>query len=178
MLAAFAYAVNITDSTVPATAPADFQAGAFSTFLNNGVDYKTQLDACFTPDQNLADHTDAFIQALKDKDWATVKSTVTELEPEAIQDANTCHTDPQYKQVDDAYSYQEKVVKDARADPDWQLKTIKNVRQHMAEIKANAADAETKWNAGDYYGAGQAIGKVDAILFAPWMGKGDDLFLQ
>ena len=30
------------------------------------------------------------------------------------------------------------------------------------------AAAETKWNAADYYGAGQAVGSVEKILFAPW----------
>ena len=38
----------------------------------------------------------------------------------------------------------------------------------MADIKTDAAAAETKWNAGDYYGAGQAVGSLESIIFAPW----------
>ena len=166
MLAAVAFAINAAENGVPATAPADFQAGVFNTFL--GADLKSQFDACFTPDQALADQTDAFIAAIKEKDWATVKSTVVALEPEAVTDAHTCHTDPQYKDVDAAYNAQELVVKNAKNDPDWQLKAIKAIKPHFAEIKASAADAQTKWAAGDYYGAGQAIGSIDKIIFAPW----------
>lgn len=177
MLSAAVFAIyEAENSTVPATAPADFQAGVFNTFL--GEDLKSQFDACFTPDQALADQTDAFIAAIKDRDWATVKSTVEKLEPEAVQDANTCHTDPQYKAVDDAYNTQGKVVKAAKNDPDWQLKVIKAIRPHFAEIKADAADAQTKWAAGDYYGAGQAIGNIDKFVFAPWMTAATEEFLQ
>lgn len=81
----FAYWDKTTEavnSTVPATAPAQFQAGFVMGF--NGQDVRAEMVECFTPDQNLADHTDAFIQALKDHDWATIKSTITELEPEAV----------------------------------------------------------------------------------------------
>merc|ERR1739838_613786 len=30
------------------------------------------------------------------------------------------------------------------------------------------SDFQTKWAAGDYYGSGQAIGKIDKIVFKPW----------
>ena len=166
MLAAVAFAINAAENAVPATAPADFQAGVFNTFL--GEDLKAQFEACFAPDQALADQADAFIAAIKEKDWATVKSTVVALEPEAVTDAHTCHTDPQYKAVDDAYNSQEAVVKAAKNDPDWQIKAIKAIKPHFAEIKGFSADAQTKWAAGDYYGAGQAIGSIDKIIFAPW----------
>ena len=36
------------------------------------------------------------------------------------------------------------------------------------EIKANIADAEAKWDAGDYYNSGVAIGKIEKIALAPW----------
>ena len=141
MLAAFAFAINAAENAVPDTAPAAFQAGFFNTFLPTHPDLRAQFSACFKPDQNLADHTDAFIAALAAHDWATVKSTVTELEPEAVVDAAVCHTDPQYKAVDDAYSAQEDAVKAARADPDWQLKLLKAIRGNMSDIKADSADA-------------------------------------
>ena len=174
MLAAAAFAIYEAENTVPATAPADFQAGVFNTFL--GEDLRSQLNACFTPDQDLADHTDAFIAAIKARDIDTVKETIKELEPEAVKDAGACHTDPQYKAVDDAYTAQEKVVVAAKNDPDWQIKAIRAIKPHFAEIKSLAGDAQTKWNAGDYYGAGQAIGTIDKYLFAPWETQAE--FLQ
>jgi len=36
------------ENSVPATAPADFQAGVFNTAF--GVDVRTMINACFTPD--------------------------------------------------------------------------------------------------------------------------------
>ena len=116
----------------------------------------------------MADDTDAFIQELKDHDWSDIKATIEKFTPEAIVDAKTCHDDPQYQLVDDQYDHEECLVKAFKADPDWQLKLLKIVRTSMADIKADVASAETKWNAGDYYGAGQAVGSVEKILFAPW----------
>jgi len=109
--------VEAENATVPATAPADFQAGVFNTAF--GVDVRTDINACFTPDQNLADHTTAFIAALEAKDWKTVASTVKELEPEAVTDAKTCHDDPKYANVEANYSKEQDTVKAFRADPDW-----------------------------------------------------------
>ena len=172
MLAAFAFAA--VNTTVPATAPADFQAGVFNTL--NGTDLRAMMSVCFKQDQALADQTGAFIAAIEAKDWATVKTTVVTLEPEALADAAVCENDPKYAAVYAEYEYQQDLVKKAKNDPDWQLKALKAVRPHIAEIKADAADALNKWNAGDYYGAGQAVGKVDAIVFSPWMGNGN--FLQ
>jgi hypothetical protein len=105
------------NATVPATAVADFQAGVFNTAF--GVDVRTQINACFTPDQKLADNTNAFIAALEDKDWSTVMSTVKEFLPEVETDAHVCHTDPTYQAVDDQWDHEEAIVKAAKADPDW-----------------------------------------------------------
>ena len=39
----------------------------------------------------------------------------------------------------------------------------------MKEIKSNAADAEAKWDAGDYFNAGVSMGKIEAIALKPWV---------
>ena len=164
MLAAAAFAME--NSTVPATAPADFQAGLFNGY--NGADLRTAVNACFKPDQKMADDTDAFIAAIKAKEWSTVMGTIKGDEAMALDDADACVNDPQYVDVHDAYYLQQDQVEAAHADPDWQIKAGKALLPHRKEIKANMADAVAKWDSGDYYGAGQAIGKIDAIVFAPW----------
>ena len=82
------------NATVPDTAVADFQAGVFNTAF--GVDVRTMTNACFTPDQAMADDTDAFIQDLKNHDWSDVEATVKKFTPEVEADADVCHNDPQY----------------------------------------------------------------------------------
>ena len=124
----------------------------------------------------MADDTDAFIQELKDHDWSDIKATIEKFTPEAEKDASVCHHDAQYQLVDDQYDREECLVKAFRADPDWQLKLLKIVRTSMKDIKADAAAAETKWNAGDYYGSGQAYGNLNNIIYKPWMEA--DEFLQ
>ena len=60
MLSAIAEAMQLVENaTVPDTAVADFQAGVFNTAF--GVDVRTMINACFKPDQAMADDTDAFI---------------------------------------------------------------------------------------------------------------------
>ena len=118
MLSVVAEALVLAENaTVPATAVADFQAGVFNTAF--GVDVRTDINACFTPDQKLADNTNAFIAALEDKDWSTVVSTVKEFLPEVEADASVCHHDPTYQNVDDQWDHEEAIVKAFRADPDW-----------------------------------------------------------
>jgi len=49
----------------------------------------------------------------------------------------------------------------------------------MATLKADAKDALTKWSSADYYGAGQAVGSLEKIVFAPWAdGCNKATFLQ
>ena len=168
MLAVVAEALVIAENaTVPDTAVADFQAGVFNTAF--GVDVRTDINKCFKPDQELADNTNAFIAALEDKDWATVVATVKKFTPEVEADADVCHNDPTYQNVDDQWDHEEAIVKAFRADPDWQLKILKIVRTSMSTIKADIKDATTKWDSGDYYGAGQAVGNLEKVVLAPWM---------
>ena len=80
MLAAASYAMFVAENgTVPATAPADFQAGVFMGFA--GTDVRTLINECFIPDQKIADDTDAFIAAIKAKEWSTVKGIFADDRP-------------------------------------------------------------------------------------------------
>ena len=38
----------------------------------------------------------------------------------------------------------------------------------MSTIKADIKDATTKWDSGDYYGSGQAVGNLEKLVLAPW----------
>lgn len=155
-----------SDSGVPATAPADFQAGVLDAMF--GTDLRAQMNECFLPDQTLADNTTALIADITDKDWSAALDLVKQFEAEALTDAAPCENNPQYQDVNDAYHEQQDLVKTAMADPDWQVKATKAVLPHMKAVKQNIADFKTKWAAGDYYGSGQAIGKIDQIVFKPW----------
>ena len=167
MLSAAAFAINFAEvNSVPATAPADFQAGVLFGF--SGKDLRTQVNACFAPDQKIADDTDAFIAAIEAKDIGSIKSIVEGDEKLAIADASTCMTDPQYAEVAKAYNYQIDLVTRAVADPDWQLHAIKGLRPHIADIKGNTQAAIAAWNSGDYYGAGTKIGEIDNWVFTYW----------
>ena len=117
MLSAAAYAIYTAENSVPATAPALFQAGVFNGFT--GGDIRADILACFIPDQKLADETDAFIAAIKDKDFDNIKSIVAAFEPQALVDAAPCMSNPAYKSVSDAYYGQQDLVVAAMADPDW-----------------------------------------------------------
>ena len=168
MLSAAAWAINFAESngTVPATAPATFQAGVY--FGYSGKDERALIEECFAPDQKIADDTNDFIAAIKTKDFGSIKDIVAGDEAIAIKDADKCMTDPKYQVVHDAYYYQQDIVEKAMADPDWQLHALKTLKPHLAEIKDLAGQAVAAWDAADYYGAGTAIGKIDKIAFSYW----------
>merc|ERR1712051_495645 len=132
-----------------------------------GKDLRAEFEACFTPDQKLADETGALIAALEAKDVATIKSIVTSFEQEALDDESPCKVAP-YTAVDDAYYDQQDLVEAAMADPDWQMKAAKAIIPHRKQIKSLISDALTKFDAGDYYGSGQAVGQIDKMVFKPW----------
>jgi hypothetical protein len=174
MLSAAAFAIHYAENAVPATAPADFQAGVL--FGYSGKDLRTQVNACFAPDQKLADDTAGFIAAIEAKDFDQIKSIVAGDEKLAIADADTCMKDPQYAEVANAYNHQIDLVTKAVADPDWQIHAIKGLRPHISDIKANTQAALAAWDSGDYYGAGVKIGEIDSWVFTYW--EQNQLFLQ
>ena len=179
MLSAAAFAIAMAENSVPATAPATFQAGVYNGFT--GLDVRAEIEACFTPDQKIADDTGALIEAIKTKSFGDIKSIVTADEPLAIKDAAPCMSDPKYVTVKNAYEAQQDLVKAAMADPDWQLHAIKDIKPNLAAIKAGAAAAVAAFDLGTsdgYFNAGVEIGKIDKIVFAYWMKKSNDEFLQ
>ena len=117
MLQAAAFAIQAVNTTVPDTAPADFQAGFFMGF--NNADVRALLGECWIPDQHMADSCDAFIAAIEAKNWSTVTSTIKEFTPEVLTDVQPCKDDDKYKPVMDQYDNQEHILRDARHDPDW-----------------------------------------------------------
>ena len=131
---------------------------------------------CFTPDQKIANDTDAFIAAIKAKDFGNIKSIIMGDEPLAIKDTEACMTDPKYAQIRKAEEFQQALVEKAMADPDWQLHALKGVKGHLDEIKQSAQDAIAAWDAGNYYGAGQKIGSIDKLVFTFW--ETNSAFLQ
>ena len=169
MLQAASYAIWLADQgTVPDTAPADFQAGLMNGF--NGATVWTKLRECWIPDQHMADSCDSFIASVEKKDWKTVEATIKEFVPEVEVDIKPCldQNKPEYKPVADQYYLQQHTVMAARNDPDWQIKILKATLHSKKDIKAYMADAEAKWDAGDYFNSGVAIGKIEAIALAPW----------
>ena len=170
MLAAAAYAINIAENGVPATAPALFIAGVYNGF--SGKDLRAPITACFAPDQKLADDVDVMLAAIKAKDFGSIKAIAEGDEAIAIADADACINDPQYQAVSDAYDFQSGIVTKAMADPDWQLHAIKDIRPHLADIKTGAAASIAAWYLGTdegYFQAGVEIGKIDKIVFAYWI---------
>ena len=168
MMQAAIFAMQAIDNgTVPDTAPALFQAGFFMGF--NNADVRDLLTECWVADQHMADSCDAFIAAIEKKDWATVTSTIKQFTPEVLTDVQPCKDDAKYQPVMDQYDNQEHILRAAKADPDWQIKALRAILPHKADVKSYVADAEAKWDAGDYYNAGVSMGKIEGIALAPWM---------
>ena len=170
MLAAAAFAIFEAENAADPTIPSQFTAGVINGF-NPSVDVQAEMSECFAPDQAMADDIDGLFAAIEAKDFASIKAIVARNEPRAISDTSLCMSDPKYAAVKKAYDYQEAIVKNAMADPDWQLHAFKGIRGHICEIKTDVANAQTKYNAGDYYGAGQIIGGIDKLVFTYWEGK-------
>ena len=156
---------ELANGTVPDTAPADWQAGVLDAMY--GTDLKADLEACFVKDQDLADNADAFIAAVEQKDLETIKATIKKFTPQVKEDIKPCET-PQYQDVHDRYNDEEHLVQAIHADPDYQLKLARAAVPHMKDIKANIADFQTKWDSGDYYGSGVAVGNIEKMITTPW----------
>ena len=103
MLSAAAYAIWLADQpcAVPDTAPATFQAGVYNGFT--GKDLRAQWEACFAPDQDIANDVYKMGQALEQKDWGTAKSIILAHKDKLPDDMRKCTDDPQYAAVDEAY---------------------------------------------------------------------------
>ena len=74
----------------------------------------------------MADHCDAEIQAVKNKDWATVLSTAKLLEPQALVDFTPCK-DGNHEVTSKAEYCMEDYARVAINDPDHTLKLGKAV---------------------------------------------------
>lgn len=76
MLKAAAFALHYAEvnDNVPASAPADWQAGVLDAMF--GTDLRAQMNECFIPDQELADNTTALIADLDAKDWEAAKELI------------------------------------------------------------------------------------------------------
>jgi len=175
MLAAAVYAIYEAENATPADAPSKFTAGVINGF-NPAVDVSAEMAECFAPDQAMADDVDSLMAAIESKDFGSIKAIIAKDEPLAIKDTSLCMSDPKYAAIQKAYQYQEDIVKTAMADPDWQLHALKGIKGQISQIKDNATAALGKWNAGDYYGAGQLIGAIDKIVFTYW--ETNQTFLQ
>lgn len=175
MLAAAAFAIFEAENATPADAPSKFTAGVINGF-NPAVDVQAEMAECFAPDQAMADDVDSLFAAIEAKDFGSIKSIIIKNEPLALKDTEPCMTDPKYAAIHKAYDYQSDIVKTAMADPDWQLHALKGVKGQISQIKDNTKAALDKWNAGDYYGAGQLIGAIDKIVFTYW--ESNQTFLQ
>ena len=93
---------------------------------------------------------------------------IKNIEPLAVADASECHSDPHYNIVDLQYSQEKILAEKMEADPEVLSKLEKAVSGRVEEIKGELKSAVEKWNTGDAYGAGLAIGHVEAIVSAPW----------
>ena len=69
MLSAATYAIWLADNPpyptcqVPDTFAATFQAGVYNGFTGN--DLRSEFEACFVPDQHIADEANDFVQAME-----------------------------------------------------------------------------------------------------------------
>ena len=155
---------SAVNSSVPAIAPADFQAGLL--FGYYGQDVKADMEACFGEDQTLADETDTIIQDIENKDWANIQAEIKKFTADVKPRVDNC--DDKSPVINSMYHNEEDTVKAVKNDPDWQLKILRIVMQSKADITTGVSAALTKWNSGDYYGAGEELGKIEKIVSAPW----------
>merc|ERR1719458_1057731 len=86
--------------------------------------------------------------------------------------------DDKYSDVQAAYKAEEDVLTAVKGDKSAKTKIITQATLHLRKIKSDATDLQTKFDAGDYYGAGQVAGEIEAIVLKPWMKNMEDSFLQ
>ena len=115
MLANLFTAVEMANSSVPATAPADFQAGIFMGYYKQNV--QSNMRTCYGEDQKSADAADQLIADIKAKDWAGIQAMIKEFTADVKPKVDNCDaTDPL---VHSMYDNEADTVEDAKNDPDW-----------------------------------------------------------
>ena len=185
--AATLFAIELASNEIPASSTATFQAGYYVGMGGTKDTIRAQVEACFVADQKLADDTDAVVKTLsKDiaaHDWADLKNIESLYfgdKPLIIAAVGPCLSDPQYADVKEAYMTQIAIEKRAEADKHPKPKLIKAVLAHKGAIIDSAISASKNWNLGTddgFFQAGVEIGKINAIIYSPWM-TADDEFLQ
>ena len=160
----FAAVEMAANSTVPATAPADFQAGVFMGYYEQDV--HDNITKCFGEDQKAADLIDQMIADVKAKDWKDIQTVAKSLAAEIKPHSDNCSsTDPLVKSM---YDNEEATAKAAEADPKLKSKIISIALLHKKAIMSGNEAAIQKLTAGDYYGAGIEYGKIEKIVAKPW----------
>ena len=150
-------AFNLLSET-PASAPRDSLAGQYMGWSN--VDLRTEIDACFPLDQEYADTLAEIYKAIVARDYAKV----AELSAKDVQyydrDFKNCED---VKEITDVKAAEDKQRKEFMKLPNWQQIELRNVATQEYE------DAHNDWSknmeAGDYYNAGIALGKMNAMKY-------------
>ena len=168
--------METVNTDLPPTAVADFQAGVFMSALN--MDVRENLNACFVQDSDLAAGIDTIIKDVEAKDYKSAVTAAKALVPNVQKDVDPCMKDDKYADVQAAYKAEETVGLAVKADSNAKTKIITQATLHALKIKKDAADLQTKFDSGDYYGAGQVAGEIEAIVLKPWMKSYNDEFLQ
>ena len=115
MLSQLFTAVEMANSTVPATAPADVQAGLFMGYYNQNV--QSNMRTCFGEDQKAADAADQLIADIKAKDFKAVQALIKEFVSDVKPRVDNCDSVDQL--VHSMYDNEADTVEDAKNDPDW-----------------------------------------------------------
>ena len=168
--------METVNTDLPPTAVADFQAGIFMSAF--AMDVRENLNACFVQDSDLAAGIDAIIKDVEAKDYKSAITAAKALAPNVEKDVDPCMKDDKYSDVQAAYKAEEDVLTAVKGDKSAKTKIITQATLHLRKIKSDATDLQTKFDAGDYYGAGQVAGEIEAIVLKPWMKNMEDSFLQ
>ena len=168
--------METVNTDLPPTAVADFQAGVFMAAFS--MDVRENLNACFVQDSDLAAGIDTIIKDVEAKDYKSAATAAKALVPNVQKDVDPCMKDDKYSDVQAAYKAEETVGLAVKADSNAKTKIITQATLHALKIKKDATDLQTKFDSGDYYGAGQVAGEIEAIVLKPWMKSYNDEFLQ
>ena len=158
--------METVNTDLPPTAVADFQAGVFMSAF--AMDVRENLNACFVQDTELAAGIDAIIKDIEAKDYKSAVTAAKALVPNVQKDIDPC-MDDKYSDVQAAYMKEVEVGLAVKDDANAKDKISIQAFRHALTIKKDSADLQSKFDAGDYYGAGQVAGEIEAIVLKPWM---------